>query len=112
MLLNTIEKTKIARGLLSDAKYRAKKYDIELDIELVDIIVPDNCPILGIPLFCNRKHSGPNSPSIDRIDSSKGYIKNNIQVISHKANTMKSDATPKELLDFAIWVTNQVKEIV
>lgn len=104
MQLNITEKNKIARRLLSDAKYRSKKYNIEINIDLSDIEVPDNCPILGIPLFCNSKHSGPNSPSIDRIDSSKGYIKNNIQVISHKANTMKSDANLDELVLFAMWV--------
>jgi len=39
----------------------------------------------------------PNSPSLDRIDPTKGYVKGNVWIISHKANTFKSYATHEEL---------------
>ena len=45
-----------------------------------------------------------NSPSLDRMDNSKGYVKGNVQVISHKANSMKFSASKDELLKFAEWV--------
>jgi hypothetical protein len=46
------------------------------------------------------------SPSIDRVDSSKGYTKDNIQVISHRANNLKNNATLEELRKLVTYVEN------
>ena len=35
---------------------------------------------------------------------SLGYVRGNVTVMSMKANIMKGDATPEELLQFAEWV--------
>lgn len=83
------------------AKDRAKKSDIDFDIELSDIIVPEICPYLKIPLFKGDGKQTDNSPSLDRIDIKKGYVKENVQVISNKANAMKYSATLEELVTFA-----------
>jgi len=92
--------------LLGQAKYRAKRKSIKFDLELSDIKIPKNCPVLKIPLTKGGSNGGPKggSPSLDRINNKKGYIKGNVQVISHRANTMKHCATNKELLLFASWV--------
>lgn len=82
-------------------KTRAKRKNISFDIEVEDIIVPNECPILKIPLHYECRE---NTPSMDRIDNSKGYIKGNIQIVSYKANTMKNSASPKELTEFAKWI--------
>ena len=74
---------------------------MEHTITVVDVIIPDLCPMLGIPLAMSVGAPSNNSPSLDRIDSSKGYIPGNVWVISHKANSMKRDATREELLTFA-----------
>ena len=80
------------------AQNRAKKKNIECSLVLEDIIIPDLCPILGIQLKKDNKgHAQDSSPSIDRIDSKKGYIKNNIRIISFRANTIKNNATIEEL---------------
>ena len=99
----------IGKSLLIHAKYRGKARGHEVTIEESDIDIPIICPILGIPIFVEGKinvRAGPsdNSPSLDRIDNTKGYIKGNVQVISHKANTMKGNASPQELIKFANWI--------
>jgi len=88
------------------AKSRCKSSGREFSIAVDDIVIPDVCPILGIPLNTNSGRSGAfkNSPSLDRIDNNKGYTKDNIQVISQLANAMKGSATNEELIAFAKWV--------
>lgn len=90
------------------AKSRAKKKKILFNLELSDIVIPEICPILKIPLTTNDKVHGENSMSIDRIFPHLGYVKNNIQVISHKANRMKNSATLDELELFARWVLDEL----
>ena len=75
------------------AKTRATRKGREFNIEIEDIVIPDLCPVFGVPLVEETEYA----PSIDRIDSSKGYIKGNIQIISRRANLLKNNATVEEL---------------
>ena len=53
---------------------------------------------LHIPLKNTSKGKpSEGSPSLDRIIPEKGYVKGNVIIVSHKANTIKSDASPKEI---------------
>lgn len=97
------------RRLWKGAQARAIKNDLEFNILESDIIVPEICPILEIPIFAGDKNNYANSPSLDRIDNSKGYIKNNIRVISMKANTMKSNASKELLLKFCKNIPNYIE---
>lgn len=92
------------------AKQRAERYGLDFDIELSDIVVPTHCSYLGVELRPGSKGNYANSPSLDRIDNSKGYVKGNIQVISTKANTAKSNLTLDELRQFALAILS--KDIV
>jgi hypothetical protein len=82
---------------LSQAKSRAYKNNIEFSLMKEDVVVPEFCPILNIKMIRNKIHPKSNSYSLDRINPKKGYIKGNVQVISHRANQIKSNATIEEL---------------
>lgn len=83
--------------MLIHARKRAKEKKLDFNIELSDITIPEICPLLNIPIFVCDITLGPNSPSLDRIDNTKGYIKGNIIVVSFRANSLKKDACLKEL---------------
>ena len=92
-------------GRLQDAKSRSRVKNLEFNItlEYLESIYPDDrlCPLLNIPLDWNTTPKHPSTPSIDRIDNSKGYIKGNVQWVSWRANQLMRDATPDELLMLA-----------
>jgi hypothetical protein len=96
--------------MLKDARMRArhKSVPFDIDIDYLRSMVGENaelasrCPVFHTPLdwSCYRgdgNNSVPNSPSLDRIDPERGYVKGNVWIISHKANRIKSDATHEEL---------------
>jgi hypothetical protein len=96
------------RRNLDQIKTRAKLKQIEfnLDAEYLFSIQSDICPVFNFELSWgkSRKNAGFDSPSLDRIDPTKGYIKGNVQWISHLANTMKQNATKEQLVQFANWI--------
>lgn len=79
------------------AKIRAKKRGLEFNISPKDFTLPNNCPVLGIPLFTSSGSVCPNSPTLDRIDNSKGYVPENVVIVSFKANTIKNMASIEDL---------------
>lgn len=104
---NTIERMNTAIGW---AKYKAsslrasaKKRGHEISIDFNDIlsIVTPKCPVLGIDLDYslggNKNKTRPESPSVDRIDNSKGYIKGNIVIVSSLVNRVKSSLSLQDL---------------
>jgi len=82
-------------SLLSKKTF-SKKYNLPFNLTLEDLIVPEYCPLLNVKM----ERGTPYTPSIDRIIPSLGYVKGNIQIVSLKANLMKTNATLKELKSF------------
>ena len=93
-------KHNIIRAMLSRAKQRALKHGYEFNLTKDDIHIPELCPLLEVPFVLGDKKNYEYTPTIDRIDNSKGYIKGNVWVITKKANSMKNSASHKELTTF------------
>ena len=99
-----------SRYLWRSAKGRATRQGLEFGITPEDVVVPTLCPVFGIPLFISDGRHGDNSPSLDRVDSSRGYVQGNIEVISWKANRLKGNATPQELRRLADYYGKKDRE--
>lgn len=95
--------------MLSNAKKRAINKGLEFNIEKEDIIIPELCPILKVPFVIGTKDNYDFTPTIDRIDNSKGYTKDNIQIITNKANSMKNSADFEMLVNFAEYINENIK---
>ena len=85
------------RILHSAAKMRARRKGLCFSLTWEDCNIPTYCPILGIKLEGHLGRLSDDSPSLDRIIPEKGYIKDNVWVISNRANRIKNDATLEEL---------------
>lgn len=82
--------------LLGLAKYRAKKKGLPFNLTARDLWIPEYCPILGLKLERGVGRPHANSPSLDRVKPELGYVRGNVNVISHRANTLKGAGTLEE----------------
>lgn len=94
--------------MLANAKKRAEKRGLEFNLNKEDIIIPELCPILKIPFIIGTKENYDFTPTIDRIDNSKGYTLDNIQIVTNKANTMKNSADFNMLTNFADYINKNI----
>jgi hypothetical protein len=94
-------------------KYRLKKANatragVEFNINFGDIVWNTHCPMLGIELDYFASGRKENMPTFDRIDSLKGYVHGNVQIISMRANRIKNDSTVEELCKIADYMRNLI----
>lgn len=83
--------------LVTSKKSFSKRNNLEYDLTVGGLEWPDICPVFGIELNYGADiMARENSPSIDRLDSTKGYTNSNCRVISFKANQIKSNGTAEE----------------
>lgn len=88
------------KTMLCSAKSRAKTkgWKFDLDLEFLMKHAGDHCPVDNLPFDWNRELDLDDSlplsiPSLDRIDSSRGYTKDNVIIIGDKWNRWKSNMT-------------------
>ena len=84
-------------------KRRELEYNLTVfDLEELDIAQNGKCALSGITLDF-RKPVGPSQPnqvSVDRIDNTKGYIKDNIRLVCLMANYCRNGFTDQQVVDF------------
>lgn len=109
---NRVKSQSTEKKMWRRAKNRSVARGLEFDIDVEDVVIPDVCPVFGFPLKENKGKPGayPDSPSLDKIDPTKGYVKGNVQVISQMANMMKYNATPDQLRVFAKYILKTYPE--
>jgi hypothetical protein len=100
------------RRYMAKAKSRDKECNITLD-DLLEQWVKQNgiCIYSGVKLnHPQKKGSSITTASLDRIDSKKGYIKDNIQFISIACNYAKNNMTHEDMLTFCKLISNFNKD--
>lgn len=95
---------------ISKARQRNKYGTFNIDLDYVFDMGEDqnwDCALTGDPLEFQRggqnwlgKWCNPKSCTIDRIDSSQGYIIGNIQLVTWEANCLKQHLHNDEFKDF------------
>ena len=92
------------------ARYKSKKEKLNFNITVEDIIIPERCQILDIPLIIDWTGiPNDNTPSLDRIVPERGYVKGNIQVISLRANRMKQNLTEEIIEKLLKYMKENIK---
>lgn len=75
------------------------------------------CEVTGIPFDLDTKTSksvhaqNPWVPSLDRIDSSKPYTKDNVQVVVYMYNVCKAEFAHADVVKFCTFVAAKEREI-
>jgi hypothetical protein len=79
------------------AKNHAKAKGQAFTITLGDMPdIPTHCPVFGYPMELDVGSRSMRAPSLDRMDTTKGYEPGNIEFISWRANYLKRNGTLEE----------------
>ncbi|MCE5292910.1 MAG: hypothetical protein LLG14_27255 [Nocardiaceae bacterium] len=89
--------------LMQAARQRCSKSGMEFDLddEWVAQRWTGRCELTGFEFAIGNRVLGMFSPSIDRVDNSRGYLKDNCRFILFGLNTAKGAGTDAELLQIA-----------
>lgn len=99
----------LKRGAIS------RNYEFKINIEYLWKLFQDQngkCSLTGLAIHFNtssRKSDG--SASLDRIDSSKGYIEGNVQWVHKDINIMKWDLSQTRLIELCCLVSERMKNV-
>ena len=115
---NQIKISKVPQKILHDMKKKCKKRNLEFNItenEIFEILEKQNfkCALSGVNIIFGEtatNHKKNTTASIDRIDNSKGYTKENIQIVHKIINIMRNKFEIHEYINWCNLVSNHNKE--
>ena len=98
-----------ARTRLAELRVKARKNGVPFDLVEDDLLLPERCPVFGTLMVLAPGRQNDQTPSVDRIVPSVGYVRGNIVIVSLRANRLKNDATPAEMRLLAVFYSNLEK---
>lgn len=93
-------------SILNTARVRAKAQNVSFTLKIDDLTIPSVCPVFNTPLIWTDNITD-DTPSLDRLIPNRGYVKDNVEFISYKANRIKSNANLAEIEAVALWLRNK-----
>lgn len=114
--LNSVKARMTAPWKMCVAKTRERakkrKLEFELTLEWARSRWTGKCEVTGLPFRLKFGKGGPGqfSPSIDRIDNSRGYLRGNCRFVLAAVNALKSTGTDEEMLAIAIALVSRMSE--
>jgi len=108
----------ISKTFFSRIRYSAIGRNIEFDVKIEyiwDLFIQQGrkCAISGLPIFFNasRSHGEPGNASLDRIDSSRGYVVGNVQWTHRDINVMKWHFSMGQFISYCKQIAEHNKSI-
>jgi hypothetical protein len=95
----------VSKTYFKQMKQGAVSRNLQFDITMKDVwdqYIRQNkkCMFSGVDIQFSKSYNNGQTASVDRIDSSKGYTKDNIQIVHKLVNRMKQDLSDQ---DFIYW---------
>lgn len=101
--------TRIKNKALQRSKKNCLGFDLDRDFIFQKLLV-GTCEVTGIPFDLTGGERKPHTPSIDRIDPSRGYTKDNVQLVVWIYNAAKSTFTHSDVMYLATTLSKEINE--
>lgn len=115
---NSARRYNMVSTMLSNARQRAKSKGLMFDLDTKFLLAmkeaqSNRCALTGWELDWDHTKSGrrvcpPNRASLDRIDSSGGYTRDNVQLVADMVNRVKSAYSQELFVDMCVKVSERL----
>lgn len=99
-------------GVIKRSKY--KGWDTDIDYDFIKSGIDRGfCEVTNMPFDLNSSPTSkknPFAPSIDRIDSSRGYVKSNCRIVVWQFNMMKAEMSDRDLFTFCEIIVEMMRD--